>query len=110
MRKGHARAATARAGVLVAAAVIGLVVESHLGQHLLEVRDLLGAGEPVAAAAAQSLLARLGRGRPDPTALFKKRWLVAGLMLAIRCGLFPVLILGNLLGRGDCLIVKARRT
>jgi len=60
--------------------------------------------------AAQSLLARLGRGRPDPTALFKKRWLVAGLMLAIRCGLFPVLILGNLLGRGDCLIVKARRT
>ena len=60
--------------------------------------------------AAQSLLARLGRGRSDPTALFKKRWLVAGLMLAIRCGLFPVLILGNLLGRGDCLIVKARRT
>ncbi len=59
--------------------------------------------------AAQSVLARLGRAKPDPTSLFKKRWLVAGLMLAIRCGLFPALFLGNVAGRGDCLIVKARR-
>lgn len=59
--------------------------------------------------AAQSVLARLGRAKADPTALFRKRWLVAGLMLAIRCGLFPALWLGNILGRGDCLIVKARR-
>ena len=39
----------ARAGVLVVAAVVERVVEADLGQHGLEVGDLLGAGERLAA-------------------------------------------------------------
>jgi SAM-dependent methyltransferase len=58
---------------------------------------------------AQSMLARLGRGRADPTAMFRKRWLIAGLMLAVRGLLFPLLWLRNRSGRGDCLVIKARR-
>jgi SAM-dependent methyltransferase len=58
---------------------------------------------------AQSMLARLGRGRADPTAMFRKRWLIAGLMLWVRGMLFPLLWVQNRIGRGDCLVVKARR-
>jgi SAM-dependent methyltransferase len=58
---------------------------------------------------AQSLLARLGRGRADPTAMFRKRWLIAGLMLAVRGLMFPLLWARNRSGRGDCLVIKARR-
>jgi SAM-dependent methyltransferase len=58
---------------------------------------------------AQSLLARLGRTHADPTAMFRKRWLIAGLMLAVRGLMFPLLWVQNLRGRGDCLVVKARR-
>ncbi len=58
---------------------------------------------------AQSLLARLGRGRADPTEMFRKRWLIAGLMLAVRGLLFAPLWAQNRVGRGDCLVVKARR-
>jgi SAM-dependent methyltransferase len=58
---------------------------------------------------AQSLLAWLGRSRTLDRSLIRKRWLVAGLMLAIRGGMFPLLWLANRVGRGDCLVVKARR-
>lgn len=59
---------------------------------------------------AQSLLVWLGRTRPAERSLIRKRWLVAGLMLAIRGGMFPLLWLANRAGRGDCLVIKARRT
>ena len=58
---------------------------------------------------AQSLLAWLGRGRADPTEMFRKRWLIAGLMLAVRGLMFSILWAQNRAGRGDCLVVKARR-
>lgn len=40
--------------------------------------------------------------------LLPKRWLTAALMLGIRGGLFPLLWAMNRLGRGDCLVIKAR--
>jgi SAM-dependent methyltransferase len=57
---------------------------------------------------AQTILARLGRGKPDPAAMFRERWLIAGVMLAVRLGLFAPLWALNRAGRGDCLVVKAR--
>ncbi|MBI3452499.1 MAG: class I SAM-dependent methyltransferase [Rhodospirillales bacterium] len=58
---------------------------------------------------AQSVIAWLFDGRADePRKLRSPLW-VAGLMLVARGLCFPLLWLGNRLGRGDCLIVKARR-
>lgn len=55
---------------------------------------------------AQSAIAALFPNRPD---MLRKTALVAGLMLLARGVLFPVLWLGNLAGRGDCLAIKAQR-
>ncbi|MBI4726239.1 class I SAM-dependent methyltransferase [candidate division TA06 bacterium] len=58
---------------------------------------------------AQSLIAagfaRLG----IVTRQLRTAWLVGGAMLLIRLLFFPLLWLGNLLGRGDCLVIKAYR-
>lgn len=55
---------------------------------------------------AQSIIAWLF---PDRPARLRSTALVAGLMLIARGLLFPGLWLGNVLGRGDCLVIKARR-
>jgi SAM-dependent methyltransferase len=55
---------------------------------------------------AQSAIARLYPGRAEKLRSTKE---VAALMLLARGVLFPVLWAGNLLGAGDCLVVKARR-
>lgn len=56
--------------------------------------------------AAQSVIARLWPDRPEK---LRATVPVAGLMLVARGLLFPLLWLGNAAGRGDCLVVKARR-
>lgn len=43
-----------------------------------------------------------------PTKQLQNPFLVASLMLLIRGFLFPILFLGNYLGRGDCLIITAK--
>lgn len=43
------------------------------------------------------------------TAQLRSAPLVAGMILAIRGLFFPLLCIGNLLGRGDCLVVVARK-
>ena len=59
-----------------------------------------------AAWVAQSVIAALWRN--DQKRL-RSAPLVAGFMLLARGLLFPILWLGNRLGRGDCLVIKARR-
>ncbi|OGW27877.1 MAG: hypothetical protein A2X56_03185 [Nitrospirae bacterium GWC2_57_13] len=58
---------------------------------------------------AHSIIARLFARRGKPTAQLRNPFLVAGLMLFIRVFLFPILWLGNRLGRGDCLVVTAKK-
>lgn len=58
---------------------------------------------------AHSMIARLFARRGKPTRQLRNPLLVAGLMLFVRGFLFPVLWLGNKLGRGDCLVVTARK-
>lgn len=55
---------------------------------------------------AQSVIARLFPGQLDK---LRRTALVAALMLLARGLFFPVLWLGNVAGRGDCLVFKARR-
>ena len=55
---------------------------------------------------AQSIIARLFAKPGQPTKQLRNPLLVAFLIVLIRCILFPVLWLGNLLGRGDCLVVE----
>jgi SAM-dependent methyltransferase len=55
---------------------------------------------------AQSVITRLF---PDQPEKLRSTALVAALMLVARGLFFPVLWLGNVTGRGDCLVVKARR-
>lgn len=59
--------------------------------------------------AAHSVIARLFARRGRPTAQLRNPFLVILLMLFWRGLLFPLLWLGNRLGRGDCLVVTARR-
>lgn len=58
---------------------------------------------------AQSLIARLFAKPGQTTIQMRKAFLVASLMLMIRFLLFPLLWIGNLLGRGDCLLVVAKK-
>ncbi len=59
--------------------------------------------------AAQSFLAFLFARKGRPTRQLRSPLLVPGLVLLVRGVLFPVLWLGNLLGRGDCLKIVARK-
>jgi len=58
---------------------------------------------------AQSLIARVFFRCGQPTIQLRNPLLVAFLMLLIRLLFFPALWLGNLVQRGDCLIVIARK-
>jgi len=58
---------------------------------------------------AQSIIVRLFARPGLPTKQIRNPFLVASLMLLIRCFFFPVLWLGNLVDRGDCFIVEARK-
>jgi SAM-dependent methyltransferase len=58
---------------------------------------------------AHSVLAALTAQRRRPTAALRKPLRVMALMLVARGLLFPLLWLGNRVGRGDCLIRVARR-
>jgi SAM-dependent methyltransferase len=57
---------------------------------------------------AHSLIARLFARPGKPTKQLRDPFLIAPLALLIRGLLFPVLWLGNRLGRGDCLVVVAK--
>jgi SAM-dependent methyltransferase len=59
--------------------------------------------------AAHSVIARLFARKGRPTAQLRNPFLVIVLMLFWRGLLFPLLWLGNRVGRGDCLVVTARR-
>jgi SAM-dependent methyltransferase len=58
---------------------------------------------------AQSVIAWAFAGRPEQPRMLRQPLLVAGLMAIARGLLFPLLWLANRVGRGDCLVVKARR-
>ena len=58
---------------------------------------------------AHSIIARLFAKPGQPTKQLRSAPLVAGLILLIRGLLFPLLWLGNLSKRGDCLVVVARK-
>lgn len=58
---------------------------------------------------AHSIIARLYAKPGMPTRQLRSAPLVASLILLIRGLLFPLLWLGNLAGRGDCLVVVARK-
>lgn len=58
---------------------------------------------------AHSLIARLFSRPGQPTRQLRSAPLVASLILLIRGLLFPLLWLGNLSKRGDCLVVSARK-
>jgi len=58
---------------------------------------------------AQSIIARLFAKPGQPTRQLRNPFLVAFLIVLIRCILFPGLWLGNFLGRGDCLVVVAKK-
>ena len=57
-----------------------------------------------------SIIARLFAKPGQPTMQLRSAALVAALILLIRGLLFPLLWLGNLCKRGDCLVVVARKT
>ncbi|HEY5993148.1 MAG TPA: class I SAM-dependent methyltransferase [Gallionellaceae bacterium] len=59
---------------------------------------------------AHSFIARLFATPGQPTRQLRSAPLVASLILLIRVLLFPLLWLGNLAGRGDCMVVVARKT
>ena len=58
---------------------------------------------------ASSLIARVFARRGKPTRQLRNPWIVFSLVLLARAILFPVLYVGNRLGRGDCLVVVASR-
>ncbi|MEZ5668134.1 MAG: class I SAM-dependent methyltransferase [Alphaproteobacteria bacterium] len=58
---------------------------------------------------AQSVIAALFARPPRPTRAFRNPLLVIGLMGLARGLLFPLPMLANALGRGDCLVLRARR-
>lgn len=58
---------------------------------------------------AHSLISLIFTKRGSPLRLLRNPLLVAPLMLLIRVMCFPLLWLGNVLGKGDCLVVRAKR-
>ena len=88
----------------------------HFSPGALE-RALDGAGFEVFAAAqaspalwtAQSIIAALFARPGRPTAALRRPVLVMALVALARGLGFPALMLGNRLGRGDCLMLRARR-
>jgi len=59
---------------------------------------------------AHSLIVRLFAKPGRPTKQLRSPILVATLMLVIRALFFPILWLGNRIGRGDCLIIIAKKS
>lgn len=57
---------------------------------------------------ASSVIAAVCARQGKPTRQLRNAFLVFGLMLVARLVLFPLLFLGNRLGRGDCLVAVAR--
>ena len=58
---------------------------------------------------AHSLIARLFAKQGLPTQKLRSAPLVASLILLARVLMFPILWLGDRMGRGDCLVVVARK-
>ena len=58
---------------------------------------------------AQSVIARVFARRGTPTRNLRNPLMVAGMVPALRFGLFPILALANRTGHGDCLVTIARR-
>lgn len=58
---------------------------------------------------AHSIIARLFSKPGNPTKELRNPLFIISLMLFIRCLLFPLLWIGNRFGRGDCLVVTARK-
>lgn len=58
---------------------------------------------------AQSLIARLFAKQGHATTIMRKTVLIASFMLVIRFLAFPLLWVGNISGRGDCLLVVAEK-
>ena len=58
---------------------------------------------------ALSIIARLFAKLGHPTVQMRNPFLVGTLMIVIRFLLFPLLLVGNLSGRGDCLLVVAKK-
>lgn len=58
---------------------------------------------------AQSLIAALYAEAGKPTARLRSPFLLAAWMLIVRGIFFPILWIANQSGRGDCLVVRARR-
>ena len=59
---------------------------------------------------AHSMIVRLFAKQGQPTKQLRNPLLVATLMLVIRALFFPILWLGNRIGRGDCLIAIAQKS
>ena len=58
---------------------------------------------------AHSLIVRIFAKKGKPTKQLRNPILVASLMILVRGMLFPFLWIGNRIGRGDCLVVTARK-
>ena len=58
---------------------------------------------------AHSIIVRLFAQFGQPTKQLRNPFLVAALLILIRILFFPLLWLGNRMGRGDCLVVEARK-
>jgi len=58
---------------------------------------------------AHSIIVRLFAKFGQPTNQLRNPFLVAALLILIRILFFPLLWLGNRMGRGDCLVVEARK-
>ena len=59
---------------------------------------------------AQSIVAWLFAERGKPTRRLRSPLLVGGLMMVCRFSLFPLIWLGNVTGRGDCMVVQGVRS
>ena len=59
---------------------------------------------------AHSIIVRLFAQFGQPTKQLRNPFLVAALLILIRILFFPLLWIGNRLGRGDCLVVVARKS
>jgi len=57
----------------------------------------------------QSLLSFLFAKKGKPTLAMRNPLLVAPLLLSIRLFLFPLLFLANVMGKGDCIVLKATK-
>jgi K+-transporting ATPase A subunit len=58
---------------------------------------------------AHSVVARAFARKGRPTRQLRNPTLILGLMLLARLMFFPLLVLGNRFGRGDCLLVIANQ-